>query len=384
MDIYKLLDLLETIERGTSDLYRALQEQHRTNKEAADFFLNLHLEEEAHVQIVRMERRIVKAAPKAFVEPQVNLSEINSLLESIQDLKAQRLELPDVIARIYTIESCMAEKYLIDALKDTNDEIRDFLLQLGGTCSVHFEKVAAFARTLGVQSDEIENRALRKPRVPYPEKVTIDGSLSVRAVDISEGGMFLLTGRNVPEGATVSLQFSLHHVPIRTDAVVQFVLENLGIGLQFSGLQDRNRELIAQYVLQRIEERGLEKQKRVLLVGGARQNGREMRMYMHELIAAGFKVVEVSGFEDALQFLKKRRELDGVVFSIESETDINYYLLNFLCTMDFYQGLRMLVLSNNQGGEFREALTRKGVLPILPRLSTSPKRLAEVLRTALS
>ncbi len=93
MDIFKALDLLERVEKDASDLYKKLHQDHRYNKDAADFFYSMHMEEEAHLQIVRMERRIVQASPRAFSEPQINLSEIHSLIESMASVKAQKLEL---------------------------------------------------------------------------------------------------------------------------------------------------------------------------------------------------------------------------------------------------------------------------------------------------
>ena len=53
----------------------------------------------------------------------------------------------------------------------------------------------------------------------------------------------------------------------------------------------------------------VEKLHQVLLVGHANQKGRDMRIYMNELLGAGHKVVEVSGFEEVLEFIRKGRDL---------------------------------------------------------------------------
>jgi hypothetical protein len=381
MDIYKMLDLLEKIESETAGLYKELHEEHRENRAVSEFFLQMQMEEEAHARIVGMERRIVQSAPKSFSEPQVNLSEINNLLAMIANVKAEKPAIPELIRRLYSIESCMAEKYLIDALKDTNEEIRDFLLQLGDTCANHHKKVAAFAGGLGIRVEDAETACQRSARVGYPEKVLINGTLSVRASDISEGGMFLLAGRTFPVRSVLTLQFTVLEKPVTAEAAVQYVFAEVGMGVMFTAIPESDRQLIAEYVARRIEK-GQEKQKQVLLVGSAKQKGRDMRIHMNELLGAGYRVVEMAGFEEALAFIRKGRDLSCAVFSVESETDINYYLLHFLSTLENYKSLPVLVLTGNHSSEFREALANKGIRKVLARLSTSPKKLTEEVNAA--
>ena len=381
MDIYKLLDLLEKVESEISDLYKRLHEKYKLNKDAAEFFQNLHMEEESHVQIIRMERRIIQSAPKVFREAHVNLSEINSILENIANLKTVKLDLPELIGRIYGLESSPAEKYLIEALKESNDELRDFLIQLSSSFDTHAEKVVVFAQKLGVQIEDIQNRYLRKARVGYGEKVFLNQSLAVKGVDISEGGMFLLTGRTFTVGQHLSVQFMVQQVSVTTDAVVQFVIAEVGMGIRFENIQDSDRELIGRYVSGRIEEKGLEKHKRILLVGNSRFGGRDLLNYVNELIGTGSKVLDISAFEDAVNSLRKGLDLSCIILTIENDLDANYFLLQFLPTMDNYKAVPVVVITNNQHKEFRELLLRNGVKSLLVRSTTSPKRLAEVVST---
>lgn len=377
MDVYKLLDLLEKVETEMSGLYKKLHEDHKLNKEAAEFFMDLHREEESHVQIIRMERRIIQSAPKAFKEAQVNLSEVDSILENAANLKKVKLELSDLIGRIYGIESSPAEKYLIDALKDSNDGLRDFLVQLSATFDTRAEKVAAFANKLGVQIEDIQNRHQRKARVGYGEKVLINLSLPVKAVDISEGGMFLLSGRTFGAGDHVTVQFPVLDVLIIADAVVQFMIEPVGMGIRFVALREKDRELISRYVAQRVEERGLERDKRLLVVGSARSGGLDLLNYAHELISEGYKVIDISGFEEATSSLRKGMDLSCIVLSIDSNGDPNYFLLQFLPSIERYNDVPVVVLTGNRQKEFRDLLDRSGVKKILLRSSTPPRRLAE-------
>jgi len=381
MDIYKVLDLIERVESELSSLYKKLHDDQRLNKEAADFFLGLHFEEESHIQLIHMERRIIQAAPKVFKEIQINLSEINSLLETVANLRNTKLELPVLIGRIYAIECSQAEKYLINALQDANDELRDFLTQMSATFDAHAEKVAAFAVKIGVQIEAIENRYLRKARVGYGEQVLINRSESVKGVDLSEGGMFLLSGRLFQAGDRISMQFPVSETPIAADAVVQYLISGVGVGVRFINIRARELELIRKYVAQRIEEKGLAKQKRLLLVGSARETGRDVRFYSQELIGGGYKVIDISSFEEAVSSLRKDMDISCIILMIESNADSNYFLLQFLPTMDRYKNIPVVVITNNQQKEFREALLRFGVIKQLARSTTSPKRLLEEVNT---
>jgi CheY-like chemotaxis protein len=380
MDIFKALDALEKIERDASDLYKKLHRDYCENKEAAQFFYNLHLEAEGHAQIVRMERRIVQSSPREFGEPQINFSEINSLLEKIDALKTYTLELPELISQIYSIENSLAKKYLIDAIKNTNDAFHDFLMQLGDTCNIHLRMVAAFAAKMGVNIKNVQNRYQRKTRVSFDDTVMINGAMRVRGVDISEGGMFLLTGRTFRTGASLTIQFNALEVPITTDAEVQFIVDGIGMGVRFKGLFEADRELIARFVTQRIEDKGLKKQKRVLLVGCPGLAARDMRVYVHNLISSGFRVVDVSNFDDAVSSLRKKLQLSCIILSIEHELDANCFLLSVLPSLGPYNNLPIVVLTNNAHKEFRELLIKNRVRRLLNRMSTPPKRLAEEIK----
>ena len=380
MDINKVLALLEKVESAFSGLYKKLHEDFRHDTAAAQFFFNMHMDEESHLSIVRMEQRIVRASPKVFREPKVNLSEINSCLDNVEKLKREKLALPELVERLYSLEHSSAASYFIDAIQDTNEDLKEFLLNLGDTCVVHRERVASFARSLGITIEDVEKGQSRKARVGFSDKVTINSSMAVRGVDISEGGMFLLTGRSFPAGDALTLQFTLLQVPVNVRAVVQFNIEGVGMGVNFTDLAEKELELIAQYVERHIHEQGPEKEKRVLLVGNSDLGDRGTRSYTNGLLGEGFKVVDISGFEETVTALRKGMDLSCIVITFETELDTNYYIYYYLSTLDQYKNIPVLVLMNSQDKRFREKLVRRGRVKLLSKITTSPKRLIEEVR----
>jgi len=384
MDLQKLLNLLERIEYEVSGLYKKLREDFILNKDAADFFFALHLEEESHVQFIRMERRIIQSAPRVFKNVSVDLSGINSLLESIANLKVSKLDLPALLGRIYAVENSPAVKYLIDVLKDTSENLRELSTQLRSNFDIHAEKIAAFAGKIGVKIEEIENRFIRKARVGYGEKVLINSSETAKAVDISEGGMFLVTGQTYHAGDALSVQFQVPDVSIRAGAVVKFMVDSVGIGIKFTDIRQDDQETISQYVKRRIEEKGIDKQKRLLLVGNAREDGRDVRSYVSELINSGYKVVDLAGFEETVASLRRGMDLSCIILTIESDTDPNYYLLRFIPTLERYKNVPVVVVAKTQQKELRETLLNWPMAKMLVKKKTSPKRIVTEVNNVIA
>jgi PleD family two-component response regulator len=205
----------------------------------------------------------------------------------------------------------------------------------------------------------------------------MNGSILVRGVDISEGGMFVMSGRTFSAGEFVRLQFRILQSPVIADAEVQYSIANVGMGLRFTKIKDENRDLIRRYVEEQLEEKGPEKQKRVLLVGRSSEAGADMRIFTLALIGAGYKVVDAAGFEDAASILRKGFDFSCIILRIESETDINYSLLHLLDSMEHYRNIGLIELTNSEEEGFYEAVLERGVKKLLMRGSTSPKHLFE-------
>jgi len=54
-----------------------------------------------------------------------------------------------------------------------------------------------------------------------------------------------------------------------------------------------------------------------------------------------------------------------------------------MSTQDRYKNLPSLVLTNSQDKEFRDKLARRKTIKVLSRITTSPKRLTEEVKTLI-
>ena len=90
-------------------------------------------------------------------------------------------------------------------------------------------------------------------------RVTYEGfseELSIRVPDISTQGMFVNTSQQLPEGAVLKISFRLPRtrVDIHARAEVRYCLKDVGIGLEFIGLDEPSREAIEREVSQRPQD----------------------------------------------------------------------------------------------------------------------------------
>jgi CheY-like chemotaxis protein len=384
MEILKALELFEKLECKMADMYLKLHEENKINKELSEFFYNMYLEEVAHAQLIRMERRIVQSSPKEFAEPNINLPEVHLLMDEIDCLMKHTLPMIRLIDKLYTIECLLSETHFYDAIKDSNPDLQEFLMQLGDTSAAHIEKIAAFAVRHGVKTEAIQNRRMRKPRVSYTERVEINGEIAVKGVDLSEGGMFLLTGREYPAGVIIDLEFPVLQEIVAVKATVQFSIESVGMGVRFVELPNDAHQAIMRYVVNHNALATTERLPLLFVSVDAGSAPHHSRMYMNHFVGAGHRVIEISNFEEALHLLRRGTEVSCIIITIEAEDDKNDKLLTYLRSNDRYRRVPVFVLTGNAHPDFRKNLIRRGATKILNRLTSSPKRIVEEIHALAS
>lgn len=66
-----------------------------------------------------------------------------------------------------------------------------------------------------------------------------------RVRDISVGGIFIETKKNLPMDATVELNFLVEDGGINAKAAVRYVLQGIGVGLQFKNVRTEDQPYFA-------------------------------------------------------------------------------------------------------------------------------------------
>jgi CheY-like chemotaxis protein len=214
-----------------------------------------------------------------------------------------------------------------------------------------------------------------RARVPYEEYVVINGSLRVRAIDISEGGLYLHTGRSCPAGSIVLVEFPLSHEKLTVKAVVRFCQEGVGMGLEFRNLSTRHNELIRQYIENAFQEDETVAgaKKKVLVIS---DNSIGLKMYQSELTLNQFSVLQAQTAEAAEQ-LAKQASVDAILISLNMERPQNFRLLRSVKGSPFTSDIPLLVVSPANRAATKKNVFDAGAQVFLEKITASPQKVVQ-------
>jgi len=263
MEAYKALELIEQMEVNLGDMYTKLRAKFSGDKDLEGFFYQLHLEELDHVNLAQLQKRVIRAKPEDFGEVHLNFTDFNKVLYLMKMILAMdRDKISEILVQCYLIESSLVEQYVVAAMKDSNQEMRQLLEILSRGFRDHLAKLAVRVKDLGSDLTNLDSVRLF-PRVSFSGRVMINDKTYAKSVDISESGMFLLTAQAFSEGTNIRLSFPIGNGVVVAQAVVRYSVPNAGIGLLFTGLSDDPRALIRAFVeesLQKISKESHRKQ----------------------------------------------------------------------------------------------------------------------------
>lgn len=248
MNAFLALEVIEQLETALADMYEKLQAKFSDNKDLGPLFHQLHLDELDHVNLAKMQKRIVRAKQSDFGEVNLNFTDFYKAMHRVTVILAMpREKINEVLVQCYLVESSLVEQYVVAALKDSNPEVRQLLEMLGQGFRDHLATLAVRVKDLGADPTNLESIRL-SPRVSFSGRVMVNEKIYAKSVDVSESGMFLLTKQTFPEDARIQLTFTIGDHVINARAVVQYSVPNAGVGLLFKELAEKDRAVIGTYV----------------------------------------------------------------------------------------------------------------------------------------
>lgn len=248
MEARKALEMIEQLERGLAELYGVLHERFKDTGELARFFYQLQTEEVNHANMAAMQLRIVRGKPKAFGEVDFNFSDFKQVLDAMAIVRAIPADkVKETLVQCYIIETSLVEQYVVSMLKNTNEDMRQLLEMLSQGFRDHLGSLAARVKAMGADLSKLDT-ARRHPRVALTARTVINDKIYAQSVDISEGGMFLLSAGVFSEGEPVSLSFPLSNKTVTARGRVRYAVPKAGIAVVFTELSDDDQQLITAYV----------------------------------------------------------------------------------------------------------------------------------------
>ena len=228
----------------------------------------------------------------------------------------------------------------------------------------------------------------KQVRLSVKKEVLINNAVKGHALDISEGGMFIYTHVQIPKGRLIELNFTLDEgcSPIKTQACVQFVLGGVGIRVEFTNLSQANIEHLKKFI-EKItgayplgaEAATIDKRKKVLLVD---DSASARNTYKNKLVLTGYNVQEASSGIEAIKLLAKEIP-DLMVLDLQMEGMDGLKVLQLLRSNEKWKEIKVIVLSGRVTTEMAEKISEFGISGLLPKMTTTPNKLADCVKQIL-
>lgn len=226
-------------------------------------------------------------------------------------------------------------------------------------------------------SDKKEKRESK--RYSFKERILINGSIVFKSIDISEGGIYIYTGRSFQRNTIVDVTFMRHKFTLK--AIIKHNQPGIGMGLQFMDLSKEQQAMIRMVVkeiLKKADQHPHMKRK-VLLV---EDNALTRSIYKGKLSMEGFSVIEAKDGIDALKLLKEKLP-DLIILDLHLEKMDGIKLLSILRETPNWVNIPVIVCSGKGTKDVIKKVLEAGADEFLSKMVTSPAKLAETVKAVM-
>jgi CheY-like chemotaxis protein len=217
-------------------------------------------------------------------------------------------------------------------------------------------------------------------RVKFKKKVLVDKQIMVEALDISENGLFLHTGRSFEDGANVTVGIPTQ--PGNFDLVVQAIVKHnhrgIGMGLQFVNVDEKQKIQLNKLIseLDNATENELEDRLKILLVGGT---ATARNINKSKLVLEGFYVLQATTADEVFHILANESP-DAMVVEWQEAAFNCKGLLARIKENPQYDAIIRLVLSPLTDSTVQQEILGAGAHRCMAKMDTNPARLSLVLK----
>lgn len=223
------------------------------------------------------------------------------------------------------------------------------------------------------------NRKTR--RIPFHHEILIDGANSFRSIDISEGGLYVFTGRPFTLGSVVEVTFPVKGGRLTVKAKVKHNQRGVGMGLMFIDLYLAEKEMIKEIIreLTNKNNESIACKKKILLVEKSEMS---RRIYKNKLFIEGFSVIEAKDGIEALELIKTEIP-DLVILDLYTERIDGFKVLSILKASPEWQHLPVIIWSAQCAQDIVDKAINTGAEKFLSKMVTTPIRLVDAVQTVL-
>jgi len=232
----------------------------------------------------------------------------------------------------------------------------------------------------GFPDEKVDHRNLRRyKRVKFKKKVLVDNQIMVEALDISENGLFLHTGRSFDDGSTV--QVGIPTLPGSFDLVVQATVQHnhrgIGMGLQFVDVDDIQRKKL-QKLIKSLDESARKEflGKKIILLAGGSDTARNINK--SKLVLDGFYVLQAINADEVFNILQNETP-DAMVLDWQETSFYSKGLLAQIRQTPQYDNVIIIVLATLTDSHAQREILDAGAERYMAKMDTNPAKLSKIL-----
>jgi len=241
-------------------------------------------------------------------------------------------------------------------------------------------EVAAAAEAKSEPGVDKEKNLRQFKRVKFKKKVLVNNQIMVEALNISENGLFLHTGRSFEDGTVVEVGIPTQpgNFDLKVQAKVKHNHRGIGMGLQFVALDAKQSEQLKKLIteLSKTAAKDLEDRRTILLVGGT---DTARNIIKSKLVLDGFYVLQASTFEEVFKIFKEDLP-DAMVLDWQEATFNSKGLLARIKEDPQNDAIIRVVLSALTDSYIQKEILEAGAHRYMAKMDTTPAKLSQVLK----
>ncbi len=199
-------------------------------------------------------------------------------------------------------------------------------------------------------------------------------------LDLSEGGLYVHTGRSIRPGTEVTVSLPLETETVNLKARVQHSEEGVGMGLMFLNPDREARGLLREFIESASISPDEAVRQKVLLVD---DNDMQRRMNRSRLVLDGFTVLEAGNGLDAIAIMEKE-DVALVVLDLYMDKLDGFKVLSIMKQKPQWKEIPVLVLSARSAPAEVDKAVAAGATEFLVKMTTTPVKLSERVKQHLS
>ena len=242
----------------------------------------------------------------------------------------------------------------------------------------HLESGTGFVED-DLDEQDVKSSLRKFKRVKFKKKVLVDNQIMVEALDISENGLFLHTGRSFDDDSIVEVGIPTlpGNFDLKVQAKVQHNHRGIGMGMQFVDLDDKQKMQLEKLINSLDESARKEHEgRKIILLAGGSDTARNINK--SKLLLDGFYVLQATNADQVFEILQNETP-DVMVLDWQETSFSSKGLLAQIRQTPQYDNVIIIVLAALTDSSAQREILDGGAEMYMAKMDTNPAKLSQTL-----